>query len=591
VSAGHVIAAVLAVALAGGALWRRRSLSSEAVLLAIAAAALLGVYASGLVHIPDPKKAIEDLAKALGAWTYALVGALAFLETGAFVGLIAPGEFTVILGGVIAGQGEIDILPLIGVVWLCAILGDTTSFLIGRRLGRNFLLKHGPRVRITRERIEQVDRYFHRHGGKTILIGRFIGLLRALNPFVAGSARMRYLRFLPYSVLGTGLWGAGLCLVGYFGYRSFSTVTNIAGRATLAFAIVVGGAVGIVYAYRRLRHEEERRRLGAWIDRRPVLRRIAAVVRPAWRLTWPRIRFVVRRLTPGNLGIEFTTALAIAAAGIYVFVLYTIGISGDRGATGADRSLFDLADDLRAHTAVDVLKAVTDLGSFGVVGGLVLVASIVLAIRRRPAELVALAGGFAAIVLAVHLAKAGVDRPRPPHALVDTTKSSFPSGHAAYSTAYVTTAIIAARLLRGIVSQAALVLGSLALAAVIGLSRVYLHAHYWSDVAAGWGLGFGIFGLLGAVALLVIHFRQNVGRSTPPPRRSAAAPVSPTSCAPAARKRSSRAASTCPTGKSRSTARSRSTRPCCASSSRRSRRTGSRRAPWSAVTAWPRRRC
>ena len=71
---------------------------------------------------------------------------MAFLETGAFVGLIAPGETTILVGGVIAGQGEIELIPLIGLIWVCAVLGDTTSFLIGRRLGRDFMLRHGPAV-------------------------------------------------------------------------------------------------------------------------------------------------------------------------------------------------------------------------------------------------------------------------------------------------------------------------------------------------------------------------------------------------------------------------------------------------------------
>jgi uncharacterized membrane protein YdjX (TVP38/TMEM64 family) len=144
VSTGHVVAAAAAVVLAGAALWRRRALGAERLLLALAIAIALAIYATGaLSALPDPKTAIEDVAKTLGGWTYVLVGALAFLETGAFVGLVAPGEFTVMLGGVIAGQGEIEIVPLIGVVWICAVLGDSTSFLIGRRLGREFLLKHG----------------------------------------------------------------------------------------------------------------------------------------------------------------------------------------------------------------------------------------------------------------------------------------------------------------------------------------------------------------------------------------------------------------------------------------------------------------
>ena len=69
---------------------------------------------------------------------------MAFLETGAFVGLVAPGETVVIAGGVIAGQGEIQLLPLIGLVWVCAVLGDSTSFYIGRRLGRGSWRSTGP---------------------------------------------------------------------------------------------------------------------------------------------------------------------------------------------------------------------------------------------------------------------------------------------------------------------------------------------------------------------------------------------------------------------------------------------------------------
>ena len=128
-SAGQIAATVLAVLIAAAAVWKRRSLSGERKLLAVAAVLVLGIYASGVLsELPDTKEVIGDIAETLGAWTYALVGVMAFLETGAFVGLVAPGETVVIAGGVIAGQGEIDLIPLIGLVWVCAVLGDTTSF-------------------------------------------------------------------------------------------------------------------------------------------------------------------------------------------------------------------------------------------------------------------------------------------------------------------------------------------------------------------------------------------------------------------------------------------------------------------------------
>ena len=108
------------------------------------------------------------------------------------------------------------------------------SFLLGRRLGRDFLLRHGPRVRITQERFAQVEDYFARHGGKTIVIGRFIGLVRALAPFIAGSSGMRYGYFLPFSVLGTGLWAATFGLIGYFASQSLDAAAHTAGQGTLS---------------------------------------------------------------------------------------------------------------------------------------------------------------------------------------------------------------------------------------------------------------------------------------------------------------------------------------------------------------------
>jgi undecaprenyl-diphosphatase len=491
------------------------------LLIAAIVAAGIAIYASGVLsEIPDPETIIEDVAQALGKWTYALVAALAFLETGAFVGLVAPGEFTVILGGVIAGQGEINVMLLLALTWLAAFLGDTTSFMIGSRLGRDFLERHGGRVKITPERLKQVEGYFARHGGKTILVGRFIGLVRALAPFIAGSSKMPYRRFAPYSVVGTGLWSATFVLLGYFFWRSFEEVAAVAGRATVAFGIVVGIGVAAVYAYRRLRHEEERRKLGAWFERqgrRPLLRPVAAVTRPIWRRVLkpigraiaPQLRFLWGRITPGELGIELTTTLAVASVGGFVFGAYADELYARPGLTPADQEIADLANDLENDTVVDIARVVTDLGSLEVILPLLAIAMGLLVWRRRPFELGALVVGLALTYVGVHLTKAGIDRPRPPQPLDGTSGSAFPSGHAAYATTHVAMAVVTARLLPGFASRAALVFAAIVAAAVVGVTRVYLRAHYWSDVVGGWALGAGAFGAVAALALLVSYIRQN----------------------------------------------------------------------------------
>jgi membrane protein DedA with SNARE-associated domain/membrane-associated phospholipid phosphatase len=451
---------------------------------------------------------------------------LAFLETGAFIGLVAPGETVVIAGGVIAGQGEIDLFPLIGLVWICAVLGDTTSFYIGRRLGRGFLERHGPKVKITHERLKQVDGYFDRHGGKTILIGRFIGLVRALAPFIAGSSGISFRRFIPFSIVGTGLWATTFCVLGYIFWRSFDKVAHIAGQAITAFGLTVGVIVGIVVAFRR------RRAIRDWLlahERHPLLRPLFAVgrpiyrylVRPVARVLAPEVRFLWDRLTPGALGLELTTVVAVAGVGLYVFVLYVVMLSGDVGPTPFDTELLDLSDDLRSTMLVDAAKIVSAFGALPTCAVLIVATAVLLTVRRRPAELIVLVFGFALIYVTVHVTKAAIDRPRPAAPLVPTSLSSFPSGHAAYATAWIAVALVFTRRL-GLVS-AALVTGTIVLAAAVGASRIYLRTHYWSDVAGGWALGAGIFGALAAIAVLIQSMRHNEDERAGRPDRPAVA--------------------------------------------------------------------
>jgi membrane protein DedA with SNARE-associated domain/membrane-associated phospholipid phosphatase len=521
VSAREILAAVAAVLVACYVVWRWRRLSTERRLIGVLVVAALAVYASGVLsELPDPKAIIEDIAQALGAWTYALVGGMAYLETGAFVGLVAPGETVVIAGGVIAGQGEIRLLPLIGLVWICAVLGDTTSFFIGRRLGRGFLERHGPRLNITPERLAQVEAYFERHGGKTILIGRFIGLVRALAPFIAGSSGLPYGRFIPYSIVGTGLWAATFCVLGYIFWRSFDRVASIAGQAVFGFGVTVALILGIVVVYKRrdairvwlLAHERHPLVRPLFAVGRPVYRRL---VRPVARAIAPHLRFLWHRVTPGELGLELTIAVAVASAGIFVFVTYLVVLADDPGPTPLDTELLDAADALRSQVAVDVAKVVNALGAFPMVATLVAATAVVLAFRRRVAELVVLVAGMGLIYAAVHIAKAAVDRPRPAAPLIDTAASSYPSGHAAYATAWIAVAVVVTRRLR-LGSHVVLIVVGIAIAAAVGLSRIYLRAHYWSDVAGGWAIGAGIFGLLTASALVVDYIRHNGGREPEP---------------------------------------------------------------------------
>jgi len=246
-----------------------RRLGKVQVALVTLAAVWFGIRGSGLVHLPNLEETAKEVGPTLGGWTYVVVAVLAFLETAFFIGLIAPGEFTVILGGFVAGQGEIDVFALGGLVWACAFAGDVTSYLLGRRLGRDFLLRQGPRFGINRRRLDQVEEFFERHGGKTILLGRFLGLVRALAPFIAGSSRVPPRKFLPIDFVAAGAWSITFVTLGYVFWQSFDTVVSFAKRGTLALGALATLVVGGVALYRWLERPENRKKVRqAWREKR-----------------------------------------------------------------------------------------------------------------------------------------------------------------------------------------------------------------------------------------------------------------------------------------------------------------------------------
>jgi membrane protein DedA with SNARE-associated domain len=197
--------------------------------LGLLAAAALAAFATGTVRMPDLEGALTDLSETLGPWTYALVAALAFLETGAFVGLVAPGETAIVLGGVVAAQGDVS-LP---------------AMILVRRLGRRFLVARGPRLGVTAERLARVEAFFDRHGPKAILVGRFVGIVRAVAPFLAGASGMRVRAFLPWSLLGTLVWSTSFTLVGYAFHRSFASAAGALTHGALALAVVAAAALAL----------------------------------------------------------------------------------------------------------------------------------------------------------------------------------------------------------------------------------------------------------------------------------------------------------------------------------------------------------
>lgn len=512
-----------AVALAGFLIARRRQLGRWTQLAGWIVAAVGAAIGAGLIPLPNLEQLLEDAGQALGNWTYLLVGVLAFLETGAFIGFIAPGETAVIVGGLVAGQGEISLAVLIAIVWACAVAGDTTSFILGRRLGRAWLLRHGERLKITEDKLKTVEGFFEKRGGLTILIGRFIGFVRPLAPFLAGAARMPLRRFLPYDVLGAGLWTATFATLGFVFWHSFDQLTTYVSRGLFAFGTFVAVVALLVWLVRLRRDPELREGVRAWLyERREHLfwRYVYKLSGPLWRLvgrptagaTDLLARFSLRRLTPGELGLELTTMLALLAVGGFTF--FFIGdIVSRPGLPQIDRAAADVAERLTMDALVNVAKVVTYLGSLTVIIAVTAATAAWTALRRRWLDTAALVAGVALSVLLVHVFKDYYDRARPIDGLVDAAHAAYPSGHTAYSVALVACATVLVRGGSGWAVRFAAVTVATIAVAVVGATRVYLRVHYLTDVIGGAALGVAIWAFVGTVALVAGYVRQNDGRT------------------------------------------------------------------------------
>jgi membrane protein DedA with SNARE-associated domain len=192
-----------------------------------------------------------DLVVRLGDWSYLIIFAAALLECAAFAGLIVPGESLVLASGFFAHQGILERGVVMVAAGLGAVAGDNIGFLLGARLGREWLLRKGSRFGLRRRRLGQVESFFQRQGAKAVFVGRFIGFARALVPFVAGASRMPYGKFFLYDFLGAGLWTIGFVTLGYVLGASWGLAEQWISRSGMILGAVVLLIVGVVWFRRR----------------------------------------------------------------------------------------------------------------------------------------------------------------------------------------------------------------------------------------------------------------------------------------------------------------------------------------------------
>jgi membrane protein DedA with SNARE-associated domain len=201
---------------------------------------------------------VERVLGLHGLAIYLTVGLLVFAEDAIFVGFVVPGETAAILGGVAASRGNASVVLLCIIVVVAAILGDNIGYFLGRRYGARVLATGVLRRR--ERRVERARRYLADHGGPAVLAGRYIAFLRAVVPFLAGTARLSYGRFLAYNIIGGVTWGVGSVLLGFLAGNSYKQIESALGPATaaaLGILVVLALIVWIVQRHRSERRKDE----------------------------------------------------------------------------------------------------------------------------------------------------------------------------------------------------------------------------------------------------------------------------------------------------------------------------------------------
>ncbi|HVD45333.1 MAG TPA: DedA family protein [Rubrobacter sp.] len=166
------------------------------------------------------------------------------------MGIPFPSAAILLAAGVLVQQGHLDLRDAIVFGILGAILGNQIGYLVGHKAGRAFVLKWGRYVRLTPERLEQVEGLFARHGGKAVFAARFFSISRLLEALVAGMSRMRWGTFVFYSALGGAVWVTAVVLVGYFFGQSWGSAQHWSGRVPLLLILLLGVGLGLYLVYR-----------------------------------------------------------------------------------------------------------------------------------------------------------------------------------------------------------------------------------------------------------------------------------------------------------------------------------------------------
>lgn len=418
---------------------------------------------------------------------YGLVFLAAVLEAMPLIGAIVPGSTIIIAISALAPSGAVTFWPLLFWAVLGAVIGDAASYQLGSRYQRQ-ILERWPFSRYP-QLAARSEAFFRRHGGKSVAFGRFTPALRPFVPLFAGILGMPAGRFYLANILSALLWAPAHIIPGIALGATLGLAAAVAGRL-VALALIVLLLVWAVtwaarYALRRgLPYLAAlRRSLLAWAGQRKtwLARQVLSILDP----------------TSNEIpGLAAATVTLIAAAWLFLGILEDV-VTGDP-LVRADVAVRALLQSLRSPLGDAIMVAITELGDVSVVVPMVIVVALWFLIRRAPRTAAYWVAAVAVASIFNSLVKVALSRPRPLDELyTGVAYFSFPSGHTTVNTAlYGFIGFLIARGLRPARSMP-IVAVLACFVVLIAFSRLYLGAHWFSDVASGMAFGVAWITLLG----------------------------------------------------------------------------------------------
>jgi membrane-associated protein len=212
------------------------------------------VFTTLLYSLLSLDQSIALIATQYGAWFYAIVAAIIFVETGVVVFPLLPGDSLLFLAGTVVASAGLDVHLLVFILALAAVAGDSLNYAIGRYVGPKVFERPDSRW-LRKSYLERTHRFYERYGGVTIIIARFVPIVRTFAPFLAGVGAMSYPRFLTYNVVGGVAWVALLTYAGFY----FGNIPWVKQNLTfIVLVIVVVSLVPAIVTFLRERHKTPR---------------------------------------------------------------------------------------------------------------------------------------------------------------------------------------------------------------------------------------------------------------------------------------------------------------------------------------------